>query len=274
MPVTQLPPERTWGSSIGQAFMNYMRGKQMKRQQGMEEQQFGIESALKQAQTQKATAEAGQSESMQNVLQGLLRGKEGGIGGLGLEDYDVSIGPGGPTFQPIKLPSPTERTDIATGRASLDALDNLKVLFDSTQTKTGPVIGRMAPTKGLFGLTTDEQEAFMAATSAFKNAIIKEITGAQMSEVEAKRIMKQVPDITDPPTRWQAKWIQSKKNLEFLQQRRLEVLGQSGMRVPTGVQGVTTTPQKPTQQIFTATNPTTGEKVQSTDGGKTWQPIQ
>ena len=72
----------------------------------------------------------------------------------------------------------------------------------------------------------------MAATSAFKNAIIKEITGAQMSEVEAKRIMKQVPDITDPATRWNAKWQQSKKNLEFLQKRRLQILEQSGIRVP------------------------------------------
>lgn len=130
--------------------------------------------------------------------------------------------------------SPTERQAIASGRASLDALDNLKTLFDSTQTKTGPIVGRLAPTKGLFGLTTDEQEAFMAATSAFKNAIIKEITGAQMSEQEANRIMKQVPDITDPPTRWQAKWQQSKKNLEMMQKRRMEILQQSGLRAPTG----------------------------------------
>lgn len=125
-----------------------------------------------------------------------------------------------------------ERTKIAETRASIDALDNLKILFDSAQTKTGPIVGRTSPIAGLIGMTTDEQEAFMAATSAFKNKIIKEITGAQMSEVEAKRIMKQIPDITDPPTRWKAKWEQSKKNLEFLQKRRLEILEQSGLRVP------------------------------------------
>lgn len=142
-----------------------------------------------------------------------------------------------------------ERTAIAKTRASIDALNNLKELFDSTQTETGPIVGRIAPTKGLFGLTTDEQEAFMAATSAFKNAIIKEITGAQMSEVEAKRIMKQVPDITDPPTRWLAKWEQSKKNLEFLQKRRLEILQQSGLRAPIGEDFTITTESQDISQI-------------------------
>jgi hypothetical protein len=139
----------------------------------------------------------------------------------------VQIGLGQPA-------SPTERQTIAETRASIDALDNLKSLFDSVQTRTGPVAGRLDPLKGLLGMTTDEQEAFMAATSAFKNAIIKEITGAQMSEQEANRIMKQVPDIIDPPARWKAKWEQSKKNLEFLQKRRMEILGQSGIRVPGG----------------------------------------
>jgi len=144
----------------------------------------------------------------------------------------VEIGVGEPA-------SAAERKAIASGRASLDALGNLKQLFDKTKTKTGPIAGRIAPTAGLFGLTSDEQESFMAATSAFKNAIIKEITGAQMSEVEAKRIMKQVPDITDPPARWQAKWEQSKKNLEMLQKRRLEILQQSGLRVPAGASEIT-----------------------------------
>jgi hypothetical protein len=138
-----------------------------------------------------------------------------------------------------KPASPGERTDIAAGRASLDALNNLKALFDNPKTRSGPFVGRIDPTIGLFGATTFEQEQFMAATKAFQNAIIKEITGAQMSEQEAARIMAQVPAVTDPPERWLAKWEQSKKNLEMLQKRRLEILKQSGLRVPTGNQNVT-----------------------------------
>ena len=130
--------------------------------------------------------------------------------------------------------SPTERTKIAETRASIDALNNIKELYDSAKTRTGMVVGRLDPVLGLFGLTTNEQEDFMAATSAFRNQIIKEITGAQMSEVEAKRILKQVPQEKDPPARWEAKWKQSKKNLEMLQKRRLEILRQSGLQVPMG----------------------------------------
>lgn len=125
-----------------------------------------------------------------------------------------------------------ERKEIAQTRASIDALNNIKTLYNNAKTRTGPIIGRADPILGLFGWTTNEQEDFMAATSAFRNKIIEEITGAQMSEVEAKRILKQVPQETDPPARWEAKWRQSKKNLEFLQKRRLEILEQSGLRVP------------------------------------------
>lgn len=130
--------------------------------------------------------------------------------------------------------SPTERTSIAETRASIDALNNIKELYDNAKTRTGPIAGRVDPILGTFGWTSQEQEDFMAATSAFRNQIIKEITGAQMSEVEAKRILKQVPQETDPPARWEAKWRQSKKNLEMLQKRRLEILQQSGLQVPGG----------------------------------------
>ena len=136
-----------------------------------------------------------------------------------------------------------ERTAIAETRASIDALNNIKELYDNAKTRTGPIAGRLDPVLGTFGWTTNEQEDFMAATSAFRNQIIKEITGAQMSEVEAKRILKQVPQETDPPARWEAKWRQSKKNLEMLQKRRLEILQQSGLQVP-GEQSIGLTPEQ------------------------------
>lgn len=148
-----------------------------------------------------------------------------------VEEYEI-----GQALVQINLgkASPTERTKIAETRASIDALNNIKELYDDAKTRTGPFVGRVDPILGLFGWTTNEQEDFMAATSAFRNKIIEEITGAQMSEVEAKRILKQVPQETDPPARWEAKWKQSKKNLEFLQKRRLEILRQSGLQAPGG----------------------------------------
>lgn len=118
-----------------------------------------------------------------------------------------------------------EREKTAAGLATMDVLSNLRNLYDKPSTRTGPAVGRIDPVIGQIGLTSRDQEDFMAATSAFKNQIIKEITGAQMSEQEAFRIMKQVPDIIDHPTRWEAKWRQSVQNIQYLQNRRQQIQG-------------------------------------------------
>jgi hypothetical protein len=141
-----------------------------------------------------------------------------------------------------------ERKDITDAQASIDSLDNLKALFDDPKSKTGIIPGATTQALGLIGKTTQEQENLQAATFAFKNRIIKQITGAQMSEQEAKRIMKQVPDLGDPPTRWKAKFEQTVKNLKILQKRRTEILKASGVRAT----GTTKKPITPT-----ATQPTT-----------------
>jgi hypothetical protein len=141
---------------------------------------------------------------------------------------------GGPAVQ-VNLGKPasaSERTAIAETEATLDSLDNLENLFNSLETQTGPVVGRIAPAKGLLGLTTENQESLMAASSAFENKVIKDTTGAQMSEKEAQRILKQVPRMTDPPARWKAKLAQTRRNMKLIQKRRSEVLEKSGITSP------------------------------------------
>ncbi len=133
-----------------------------------------------------------------------------------------------------KPASAGERTAIAETRASIDALNNLKSLFDNEF--VGPAGGRIGAIKNVFGLNPAKQEAFIAATSAFKNQVIKQITGAQMSEQEAERIMKQIPTETDAPSVWLAKFEQSIKNLKTVNDRRQEVLRQSGIRSPEDLQ--------------------------------------
>ena len=129
-----------------------------------------------------------------------------------------------------KPASAAERTAMATGAASIDTLNNLKTLFD--EAFVGPFAGRAGTAKEIFGGNPQKQSEFIAATAAFKNQIIKEITGAQMSEPEAERIMKQVPDVNNPPSVWQARWKQSIGNIKRIQKRRAEVLRQSGLKVP------------------------------------------
>ncbi len=139
------------------------------------------------------------------------------------EEFDEAPKPS--SLVKIDLPRPisaSERTAIAEGEAAIDSLINIRSLFD--EKFVGPVAGRAGVVGDLFGTNTQEQSEFIAATAAFKNQIIKEITGAQMSEVEAKRILKQVPDLNNPPTVWMARWEQSLRNIERLQKRRVEIL--------------------------------------------------
>ncbi len=135
----------------------------------------------------------------------------------------------------INFPQPaaaSERMAIAETNASLDALNNLETLFNKSTTVTGPIAGRVERAKGFFGLSSVDQENLLAATSAFKNKVIKDITGAQMSEQEASRIMKQIPLETDPPIRWRAKKKQTEQNLRIIQRRRIQVLQESGLLAP------------------------------------------
>lgn len=142
--------------------------------------------------------------------------------------FDPTTGQISPTeFPSPRVPSttinlaPSEREAIASNLATDDALNNLRSLVEDNF--VGPIKGRAGGIKDIFGLNTPQESEFRAATSAFRNQVIKEITGAQMSEQEATRILKQVPQEKDPPSVWLAKWNQSKKNLERIRTRRAEV---------------------------------------------------
>lgn len=142
--------------------------------------------------------------------------------------FDPTTGRISPTrFPSPRVPSttinlaPSEREAIATNLATDDALNDLRNLVDANF--VGPIKGIKGGIKDIFGLNTPQESEFRAATSAFRNQVIKEITGAQMSEREATRILKQVPQEKDPPTVWLAKWNQSKKNLGRIRKRREQV---------------------------------------------------
>ena len=133
------------------------------------------------------------------------------------------------TVQPGEMGGVTARPPGTLGQqtianeASLDSLARLKEMFDQgAKNDIGPAEGRARSLgqKVPGGMLVTERFAnFEAATRAFQNAMIKAITGAQMSEPEAKRIMGQIPNTNDNPTVWQAKYTQSVKNMEDLERR-------------------------------------------------------
>ncbi len=164
------------------------------------------------------------------------------VGGNPNVEAKVTISKTGPSvsISPKAPPSAGERTDIAESAASLDALDNLNSLVDPAF--VGQFKGRAGQVLDFFGQASPRQSNFLAASAAFKNSIIKQITGAQMSEPEAKRIVKQIPQPTDELVSWRAKLAQSKKNIKMLQRRRREVQKSSGLRVPSARGPAATSP--------------------------------
>ena len=122
-------------------------------------------------------------------------------------------------------------TEISEEQASLDALANYENLFQEDY--VGFATGRMGSVGETFwdvpGFTiTDKQAEFYAQEATLKNKVIKQITGANMSVQEAGRIMDQIPSRNNPGKSWRAKMKQTKKNIGFLEKRRLANLKGAG----------------------------------------------
>jgi hypothetical protein len=92
--------------------------------------------------------------------------------------------------------------EVANLRNSVSQLNEVKSLFDKSA--TGPVQSRLQDFQIKTGIEipvlreltsiTDEKVKFRTATQSAINDYIKAITGAQMSEPEAKRIMRALPN--------------------------------------------------------------------------------
>lgn len=86
---------------------------------------------------------------------------------------------------------------------SQKVLDRMLGTFKTTY--TGPIAAKAGKmTKYVESLTKEQQVEFYGNVAEYKNSIIKAITGAQMSEVEAKRIVQQIPDENASPKAFMA----------------------------------------------------------------------
>lgn len=122
----------------------------------------------------------------------------------------------------LKGPPGTLGQQTITNEAASDQLDRLMGMFNAgAKDMVGPIEGRARHfSQGVPGVDVNKTFSdFDAASSAFQNAVIKSVTGAQMSEPEAKRIMRQVPTPTDKPMVWMSKATQTAKNLQDLAKR-------------------------------------------------------
>ena len=135
---------------------------------------------------------------------------------------------------PMEAPAPGGvQTQAINNSVSEDQLNRLEQMFDQGAGKmVGPAEGRLRSIGQQIPLVPVDKDFanFSAETSAFQNAVIKAITGAQMSEREADRIKGQIPLVTDKPEVWKAKAAQTRANLRTLS----SVLSGKGEATPAG----------------------------------------
>ena len=111
-------------------------------------------------------------------------------------------------------PPAAMRTQATETEAALGGLAELRTLYKPEW--VGPLAGRIAKTKTLTTGGEPGQAEFLSQIATVRNRVIKAITGAQMSEPEARRIMEQIPDETLPPSTFEARMNATEKNYQML----------------------------------------------------------
>lgn len=156
----------------------------------------------------------------------LARAREGRLTDWGPPVITIGTpdAPGGATIVPRGRvgegapapPTPTQRVSTSDIDAALKLADRLNTKFNPRF--VGPAEGRYNELmQGVPVIEADREfAAFGGESNTLKNTIIKAITGAQMSEPEAQRIMGQIPVTTDKPDVWVEKMKATIQNLEDL----------------------------------------------------------
>jgi hypothetical protein len=119
---------------------------------------------------------------------------------------------------------------VAGADAALHSAKKMLMLYQTQGSnipnQIGPVEGRKMTARQVLPILSpvDPRFAeFSAEESTLRNNMIKAITGAQMSDPEARRIMQQLPDRTNKNVDWEARMTATIANLEFLRNRIMEL---------------------------------------------------
>lgn len=117
---------------------------------------------------------------------------------------------------------------VAAIDQSLGMLDDIERLAPQMGGNIGPLDQWLAKGRLKTGIgVRPELAQFDAQLTGLKNAVIKATTGAAMSEPEAQRIMGQLPDLGLPEPVFKARLETTRKNLQTLKRRTIELSGGS-----------------------------------------------
>lgn len=141
---------------------------------------------------------------------------------------------GGQVYNGIIFPK-LENAPASVAKSVTDyktAKDQLVMITDAYKDKlTGPIAGRYKTMEAWIGSNDPDAARFMSYVQTFQNYLIKAITGAQMSEPEAKRILGQMPQFKDNPAAFIAKLQASAENIDLSMKNTLEAAEASGYAI-------------------------------------------
>lgn len=149
-------------------------------------------------------------------------GKQGATTRFGNQNVTVIPGPGA-------RPAEAEIKVLSEGDALRGILADTRKLFNPAW--VGPVAGRVGDIKQQYiGQDEPGRAEFIAKSNQYKNRLIKFITGAQMSELETKRLINEIPGPLDPPSTYQAKLKTSNDNIDYVMRAYQQNMKQGNIR--------------------------------------------
>jgi hypothetical protein len=125
----------------------------------------------------------------------------------------------------LSAASQAKLQDVTTARGLLNDMAGIAGANQSDfESWLGPVQGRLTRARpsipdGLPGSEVkDNLAAYLATEATLKNQVIKAITGAAMGVEEEKRILAQLPNITNKPNVWRQNLMVSLRNLDRIEE--------------------------------------------------------
>ncbi len=168
---------------------------------------------------------AAQRQAASDAVNQSLRGREVAVSEARLKQDGAAGGASGAGGAKL---TGTAVEKVAAVDQARGMIDDIERLFPNMAGAIGPIDQWSSKAKLKTGKgVTKELADFDTQLTALKNAVIKATTGAAMSEPEAQRIMGQIPDWGNPEQVFKSRLEMTRKNLELLKKRTIELSGGS-----------------------------------------------
>lgn len=150
-----------------------------------------------------------------------------------------------------KTPSRFDIENLSKLKTLRDRVTSLTPNFEKV--KTGPIVGRVQSLQGkypsLLGSSSQPFEQLRSDAAQLKNFILNQLSGAAITEAEAERLAKEIPDENDPPERFQTKYNTTLTKINGLINNKLNMLEAVGYDV-SGIRGLVDQQSKPIDDLF------------------------